>query len=129
MSRWKVNFFLFKSKNKFIYDRQDKDQSNLRIFIDTQTDMNFKIHYRKLTEHELHFKSYASNSHGIVVLRKSSCLVSNFNKKNIIPRDLTKISFTFNDKKYVIFALYGPRKDNVEFFKKNQMNSQTILTS
>ena len=80
--------------------------------------MNSETNGRKLTEHKLHFNLFASNSLGIVVVRESSCPTSDLKMENIIPGNLTKMSFTFNDKKYIIHALYSIRKDDVEFFKK-----------
>lgn len=68
--------------------------------------------------YKLYFKLYASNARGTVVLRKDSCPATDFTTEKIIPENLKKISFTFYDQKYIIIALYGPRKDYVEFFEK-----------
>ena len=73
--------------------------------------------YRTLTEHELYFNLYSSKVRGIIVLKKESCPITDFETVNIIDGNLTKISFNFDDEKYIIMALYGTRNDGVDFFK------------
>ena len=41
--------------------------------------------------------------------------MTDFITENIIPGNFTKILFIFGKQKYIILALYGPRKDDVDF--------------
>ena len=48
----------------------------------------------------------------------SSCPVTALKIENIILGNRSKNSFNFSQQKYVILALYVPRKDDVDFFEK-----------
>ena len=52
--------------------------------------------------------------------------------ENIVPRNLTKILFTYEDQKYVILVLYCPWKDDINFFEKvfdDNLTDDTDLVS
>ena len=114
---WNVNSLSVPSKTVSIFDRTDKEKSNLQIFIDTRTSTDNESRYQKLTQHKLHFNSFKPNARGIVILKKDSCPAKNVSTSNIITGNLTKVTFMFEDESYAIMALYGPRNDEVSFFQ------------
>lgn len=91
-----------------------------QIFIDSLTDTKSKANWQGLTKHQHNFNSYAYNARGIVVVKKTHVLqlISLKRISYIIPGKLTKFTFIFDKQTYVILALYGPRKDDVNFFEK-----------
>ena len=114
---WNVNSLSVPSKTVSIFDRTDKEKSNLQIFIDTKTSTENEGRYQKLTQHKLHFNSFKPNARGIVVLKKDSYPAKDVTTANIIAGNLTKVTFTFDDEHKAILALYGPRNDEVSFFQ------------
>ncbi len=89
VTAWNVNSLSVPSKTISIFDRTDKEKSNLQI-IDTRTDTDSESKYQNSTEHSLFFISFKPNARGIVVLKKDSCPVKDFSTSNIIAGNLTK---------------------------------------
>ena len=93
VTAWNVNSLSVPSKTVSIFDRTDKEKSNLQIFIDTRTSTDNESKYKKLTQHKHHFNSFKPNPRGIVVLKKDSCPAKVFSTTKVIAGNLTKNHF------------------------------------
>ncbi len=60
VTAWNINSLSVPSKTVSIFDRADKEKSNLQIFIDACTAVENKDKYQKPTKDKLHFNLYKS---------------------------------------------------------------------
>ena len=105
-----------REKTKNIFNKLNKERSNIFCLLDTRTSPETEHIYQKATKHKLYFNSLRSDARGVTILVKDSCPITNITSTNIIQGNLTKLNFTYKDENWTIAALYAPNTKDLQFF-------------
>ena len=74
------------------------------------------------------FNSLKSNARGIAIFIKDRITAKIFEIFNIVLGNLSLLTLTAFDKKYLIIALYSPNRDDPEFYQQHVFNQSTFPT-
>ncbi len=97
-------------KTDSIYIYMYKNPADIFIFLEIRTSPEDTTRLQKKWKGACVFNNLRTNARGIAVFFKDSIATKNIKIKNILPGNLSNITFTEFEKKYLITALYGPNR-------------------
>ena len=77
LTAWNVNSLGDRKKTKNIFNKLNKERSNIFVLLDTRTSSETEHCYQKATKHKLYFNSLRSDARGVTILVKESCPITN----------------------------------------------------
>ena len=120
---WNVNLVGPKKSQIQFLSNIRKSKANLNVSINTRLQGNLDDCFRKLGGGWAFFNSYITNSRGIAVLLKDDFEVEEIIFENVIPGNLSRMTFMLQGERYLINCLYASNEDLTnenykKFFKK-----------
>ena len=109
-------------KTDAIYNYMYKNSADIFILLDTRTGPEDTTRLKKKWKGVSVFNSLKSNARGIAVFFKDSIAPKDVQIVNVIPGNLSYVSFTAFDKRYLAITLYGPNRDDPDFYRKHVFN-------
>ncbi len=95
------------------------NKADVFVLIDTRTGSEDTTRLQKKWKGACVFNNLKTNARGIAIFFKDSIAPKNIEIKNILPGNLSNITFTAFEKKYLITALYGPNREDPEFYHQH----------
>ena len=99
-----------------------KNSADIFVLLDTRTSPEDTTRLQKKQKCVSIFNSLKSNARGIAVFFKDSIAPKDVQIINVIPGNLSYVTFTAFDKNYLAIALYCPNKDDPDFYRQHVFN-------
>ena len=99
-------------------------RNNADVFVlsDTRTGPEDVPRLQKKWKGVCEFNHLKTNARGISFFLKDSIAPKNVEIMNIIPGNLSYLTFTAFEKRYLIIAIYGPNRDVPELYQNHAFN-------
>ncbi len=99
-----------------------KNSADVLILLETRTGPEDITHLQKKWKGVCVFNNLTTNARGIAVFLKDSIAPKDVQIINVIPGNLSFVTFTAFEKRYLAITLYGPNRDDPDFYKKHVFN-------
>ena len=94
-----------------------RNKGDVFVLLDTRTGTEDIPRLQKKWKGVCMFNNLKTNARGIAIFIKDSIAPKNVQITNIIPGNLSYLTFEAFDKTYLFIALYGPNRDEPEFYQ------------
>ena len=109
-------------KTDQIFNYKYRNPADVFILLDTRTSPEDTVRLQKKWKGVTVFNSLRSNARGIAVFFKDSIAPKDVQIVNVIPGNLSYLTFTAFDKKFLAINIYGPNRDDPDFYRRHVFN-------
>ena len=117
-----INSFGDDRKTDSIFNYMLRNKADVFVLSDTRTGPEDIPRLQKKWKGVCEFNHLKTNARGIAIFLKDSIAPKNVEITNIIPGNLSYLTFTAFEKRYLIIAIYGPNRDDPEFYQNHVFN-------
>ena len=103
---------------KFLHSKK----SDILILVDTRFSKEIENQVKEEWGSKVYFSSFTSQARGVAIFFKKNICVEVLKEKNDCSGNILSLLLTFDSKKILLTAVYGPNEDSPDFYKERVFN-------